>query len=109
MGLRQIQIAAYLWLSFTALAVALVVLSIRFESPRLPLSLALFGLMADHVAAKGWEPWRFASPGLRLLEGTSEHFAGEALLSRGSSVAYFAAVLAVAVWAGGALLNRLEL
>lgn len=109
MGLRQIQITAYLWLPFVALAVALVVLSIRFESPRLPLSLALLGLMADHVAAKGWEPWRFVSPGLRLLEGTGEHFAGEVLLSRGSSVTYFAAVLAAAVWTGGVLLDRMEL
>jgi hypothetical protein len=107
MWMRQLSVAFYLSLAFAALTLLLLVATFRARQRRLPFVLALLGLMADYVLVRAWEPWRIASPGVRLLEGAHTGIERTAALSWTTSVAYFSAML-VAACAIGVLWARYE-
>lgn len=108
MALRQISRAAYLTLAFSALAVALIALTVRVRRGWLPMTIALIGLMADYVLVRAWERWVHVSPGARLLDGSHAGWVTGQLSWFGSLV-YFIALLCAATLLGGVALRRVDL
>lgn len=106
---RQVGVAGYLTLCFSALGVAILALTLRARHSALPVTLALVALMVDYVVAKAWEPWTVVSPGMRLMEGVHAENALMRPIPLWSSVVYFGAILAVSSFAGQWALRRQDL
>lgn len=106
---RQAAIACYLTLAFWALALFILALTLKAQHAAVPVAVALFGLMADYVLAKAWEPWALIGPGARLLEATHSPLLGAHAPPMWTSVVYFSAVLAISGVAGLVAVRRLDL
>jgi len=110
MAFRQVAVACYIAIGFSALAGLLVALSVRATKRVLPVALAFLGLMADYVLVKVWDPWFVASPGVRLMEGIHARMeVGGEYLPLQSSLIYIFAMFVIAAVIGAWQIRRAEL
>jgi len=106
---RQVGIALYLTLAFSALGLAVLVLTLQARHSAVPVALALFGLMADYVLAKSLETWPLIGPGARLLEATHSALLRDHGPPIWTSVAYFSAMLVLSGAVGLREIHGLDL
>ncbi|HSK47411.1 MAG TPA: hypothetical protein VLA05_05330 [Coriobacteriia bacterium] len=100
MLLRQLSVAGYLTLAFSAICLLLVAATLKTRQPAAVVTCAILGLIADYVLAKAWDGWLIFSPGVRLLEGVHHNPAVRQNIPAWSGVAYFALILAASYLMG---------